>query len=285
MRHDLLQSLPGEDALAQLFNQYLKGLSTLIIISEPTYSTMAEVRQYTVTAPKTKYARNHRHCANRYYEMTILRSSLEHIHANVLAAIDTLEGFFTTYGEDLRAYAIDNRQRSIDEYGSDDETDWYRDNEEDESEPWKIVGKTSREALSHYTLHDELGRWFGGESSGRGEYIGTSQAVDFYPTTAMVAQQSEFSFRKMAEGAWGATLVQVNEDGTQVPFPLADQIEQEMNEDIRNEALVRRFDTILDICYLLRKQYLTLDSWEVRPYRNLLAGLKMVRDVDITPVS
>jgi hypothetical protein len=113
----------------------------------------------------------------------------------VLEAITLLERFFADYGGDLQRYPIENRLQFIDKYGSDDELDWYRVNEADEHEEWKLAYKDDAETLAHYTLHADLSLHFGSDS--RSEHLGTSAPEAFYPYTTMVQQQSEFSFRKM----------------------------------------------------------------------------------------
>lgn len=285
MRYQIMQPIEGTDTLAQLFNEYLNGLSTPMIFSEPSYTTMAEVREYTITKPRTKEAKNFRYCAQRYYELLILRQSLESIHDNVLKAIALLESFYATYEDNLLAFALDTRRKLLDEYGSEDETDWEEDGYDEQGEKkWKITHKDDPESLQDYTLHAELGRFFGGESCGRGEYIGTSNAADFYPSTGMVAQQSEFSFRKMAEGAWGATLVRVSEDGSTEPIPLADHIEAEMNEDIRSASLVERFNAILTMCLGTAGHYQQMHPDNLQGYEMLHFYLQKVRDVSIPKV-
>lgn len=282
MRYNLLQKIDATDPLAVLFNQYLKGLSTLAIMAEPSYVTMAEVRtRYTKTG-KAKDRNYLRHSARRFFELTVLRNSLHDLHRHVLDAIALLEDFFATYQGELTRYAIENRLRVIGEHGSDEDDDWYRDNEADEAEPWKVTYKDDEHSLRHYTLHAELGRFFDSES--RGEYIGTSGPEAFYPYTSMVAQQSEFSFRKMLENVTGkqVTFTQVAADGSHTPMTLADHLESEMNEDIRSQNLVLRFDTTLAMCAELGRAYRDL-SPATGPafYQAILDCLRLVRDVRV----
>lgn len=285
-RFKMLNQLAPVDNLALLFNDYMKGLDTLALMADPCYTTMAEVREYTITKPNTKAAKAYRHGAKRHYELLILGWSLESIHDNVAKAIALLEGFYTTYDENLLAYAIENRVKIIDEYGSDDQTDWQEDGlDEQGQQKWKVTVKTDTESLKHYTLHEELGSFFGGESSGRGEYIGTSTYEDFYPNTSLVEQQSEFSFRKMAQGAWGATLVQVAEDGSTAPIPVADHIEAEMNTDIKAADVVARFNGVLQLAWLMRSFYLKMDPYDFNAYGQILEGLQIMRDVKLVPES
>lgn len=77
-------------------------------------------------------------------------------------------------------YAVANRLASLQEYGSEDDSDWYRDDERNEQEEWKLVVKDDPQSLAYYTLQHELGLLFHGHES-RGEYIGTSGPEDFAP--------------------------------------------------------------------------------------------------------
>lgn len=283
MRYNLLQKIEATDPLARLFNDYLKGLSTLAIMSEPSYVTMAELRALFLRTGKARDRNYLRHSARRYFELTVLRNSLHDIHRHVLETIALLEGFFTDYNGDLQRYAIENRLALIKEYGSDDERDWYRDNEADEAEAWKVTYKDDPESLSHYTLHADLGLHFGSDS--RGEHLGTSGPADFYPYTTMVEQQSEFSFRKLLSSftKQEVTLTRAAEDGSQLPMTLADHLENEMNEDIRSNELVLRFNTALAMCVEIAKHFPQLPLDQPAPYQALLDCLRAVRDVETEP--
>ncbi len=279
MRYDLLQKIAATDPLALLFNQYLKGLSTLAIMAEPSYVTMAEVHTLYTKGGKARDRNHLRHSTRRFFELTVLRNSLHDLHRHVLDAINLLESFFAQYEGDLTRYAIENRLRVIDEYGSEDESDWYREDEANEKEPWKVAYKDDAESLKHYTLHAELAHYFGTET--RGEHIGTSGPDAFYPYTTMVQQQSEFSFRKMLSAftKQEVTFTRVAEDGTQSPMTLADHIEDEMNEDIRSADLVLRFDTVLAMCVEIAKYFRKLAAARPQAYQILLDCLRLVRDV------
>jgi hypothetical protein len=282
MRYDLLKQLDATDPLAHLFNQYFKGLSTLAIMAEPSYNTMAEVRTLYTKGGKAKHRNHLRHSARRYYELTVLRNSLHDIHHHVGEAILLLERFFADYEGDLLRYAIERRLKSIREHGSDDESDWQRNPEvadADATDAWQVVYKDDGESLAYYTLHADLAYHFGQDS--RGEYIGTSGPDDFYPYTNMVQQQSAFSFRKMLEGVTGkeVTLTRVADDGSQAPMSLADHIEDEMNEDIRSADLVLCFDTVLAMCVEIAKHFPHLPIDQPVPYQALLDCLRLVRDV------
>ncbi|MVN78936.1 hypothetical protein GO988_21615 [Hymenobacter sp. HMF4947] len=284
MRYDLLKRLDATDPLAQLFNSYLQGLSTLAIMAEPSYNTMAEVSTLYSGSGPAKHRNHLRHSARRYYELTVLRNSLHDIHRHVVEAIALLEGFFAAYDGDLLRYAIERRFKSIDEYGSDDESDWYRNPEVADAtatDAWQVVYKDDEESLAYYTLHADLAYHFG--SDNRGEHIGTSGPEAFYPYTALVQQQSAFSFRKMLEGVTGkeVTITRLAEDGSQIPLSLADHIEDEMNEDIRSNHLVLRFDTVLAMCAELGRRFPTYPADQVSTYQLLLTCLQDVREVRI----
>jgi hypothetical protein len=286
MRYDLLKDIAATDPLARLFNDYLKGLSTTAIVTNPTYTTMAEVRTLYDKTGKAKDRNHLRHCAQRHYELTVVRNTLHDLHSHVLGAITELEDFFAQYRGNLFQYALDNRVATLKEYGSDDDSDWYRDNEADENEEWKVAYKDDPETLRQYSLWDTLGRYFG-RGDTRGEYIGTSTYSDFYPYTAFVAQQSVFSFRKMLEAATGKepTIVRVGEDGSHTPMSLGDHLEDELNEDLAGEELERRFNIVLDVCCQLGTLYRTqlFDPGSPFIYEKLLECLRAVRDVETQP--
>lgn len=240
-----LSKIDATDPLAQLFNAYFHELHTLALTCEPEYVTMREVRQGFYEGKKKK--RSITDDAVRHYSLCVLFGSLEAIHGHVVGAIDVLEKFFAEHNGNLAAFAIANRLRLIDEYSSDDETDWREDGlDEQGAQKWAVVYKDDPESLQHYTLYSELERFFG-DGGTRGEYLGLSDYTDFYPYTAAVEQASEFSLRKAFAGAFGkeVTFTNLQPDGSAVPMTLADHIEDEMNEDIRNGGTVLRFNTVL----------------------------------------
>ena len=135
MRYHLLDKIDAPDPLAQLFNQYLKGLSTLAIMAEPSYVTMAEVRTRYAKTGKRKDRRHLKGSARRFFELSVLRNTLHELHDHVLKAIALLEDFFTTYEGNLTRYAIEHRLRSIAEYGSDEDNDWEPDGTDEQGQP------------------------------------------------------------------------------------------------------------------------------------------------------
>ena len=286
---NILKKVAGDDRLAQLFNAYLKGLSTPAIMCEPTYYTMREVRELREGTLKKKQKKMLRHSIQNFYHLTVLGNSLHQIHSHVLGAIAELEAFFTEYGDNLLDYAADKRVKSLLENGSNDEeealTDWYRDNEADETEEWKPIRKTDADSLKHYSLHSELEWHFGGPGVGRGEYVGTSRAEDFEPYTTLVGNQSAFSFRKMLVSFSGkeVTISRQQPDGSMEPMSLGDHVEQELNQDLVSERVVVGFNLAVSFCTLIRERHQQMPADDILGFRVLLRMLLMVRDVDFPP--
>ena len=239
-----LSKIPATDPLAQLFNAYFKELNTLALTAEPSYLTMAELRQgfYGGTRKQKKEITQD---AIRHYGLMVLFNSLEAIHGHVLGAIEVLETFFAQYEGNLTLFAIKNRLQMIEKYGGEDD-DYTPPAPGKEDEPWPIAYKDDSESLKHYSLYSELERFFG-DGGTRGEYLGLSAHTDFYPYTAVVEQASEFSLRKMFSAFSGqeVTFTTIQSDGHAVPMTLGDHIESEMNEDIRNGTTVENFNRVL----------------------------------------
>lgn len=286
---DILKNIEGTDKLAQLFNAYLKGLSTPSIMCDPCYTTMAEVRGLRDGTLKKKHARMLKHSVKNFHNLTVLSNSLHHIHDHVLKAIAELEGFFDTYIDNLLDYAADKRVKSLMENGSNSDeealTDWYRDNEADETEAWKAVRKTDPESLKHYSLYQEMGWHFGIGDAGRGEYIGTSGPEDFEPYTRLVVNQSAFSFRKMLEGVSGreVQISRMQADGSMVPMTLGDHVEAELNEDLAGERVSFLFNIAVGFCVVIRERYQAMSPDDLLAYRSMYRMLLMVRDMQFPP--
>ncbi|TGE03339.1 hypothetical protein [Hymenobacter fodinae] len=284
MRPNMLPKITAQDPLAGLFNAYMEGLSTLEIVFTPR-ETMHECRQ--AFARNTVREGSHHTMAKQaqvFYELTVLGTSLHGIHRSVVGAITLLQDFFTTYGGDLHRYAVANRLASLQEYGSDDETDWYRDDEDDENEEWKPVLKEDEQSLVYYTLRHELTVFFTGHES-RGEYIGTSGPEDFAPYTRAVATQTDTSLRKMTgyPGGPELTVSQLTPEGELIPMSLADQIEDELNEDLRNQRLADTFNEAL--VHLNTAAALQVFAITTEHYRELLDHLVAIHQVAFTPAS
>lgn len=280
MRFRTLEKIKAEDNLARLFNAYIKGLSTINIFSTP-HETMRECRQ---AFSREKRGRGKsedsiRDSAQRFYELTIVGNALLGIHSSVTEGIQLLQDFFTTYDGDLKRYAIERRIKIIDEYGSDDPTDWYRDNEADESEEWKVTYKDDEESIKSYTLYSDLGGSFHGHET-RGEYIGTSGPEDFIVYSTLVKHDSDFSFRKMfAAAGHDIPVYRKQEDGQMVPMSLGEQIESELNEDIRNGRVVEFFDHVLRLGEHAAAFYRNMHQDNLPDYQALLQMLEAMRDV------
>jgi hypothetical protein len=289
---DILKPIESTTALAALFNAYTRGLSTQAIMCDPVYTTMAEVRGY---AEGTLRHRDHKmlkHSYKHYHNLTVLGHSLEQIHSHIVLAIADLEGFFAEYGADFQGYAADRRVKSLLEFGSNNDeesqTDWYRENEADENEEWKVVRKTDAKSLAGYTLHSDLGWHFGGEDIGRGEYIGTSGADDFEPYSTLVANQSAFSFRKFLEhfaaskGEPAPEIRTLQPDGTLAVPSLGDQVEQEMRQDVQGEQAVLYFKVALGLCQMLRERYLAMEPEDLAAFQTMHGYLLRIRDLDFS---
>ncbi|MBO3273209.1 hypothetical protein [Hymenobacter defluvii] len=283
MSSDILHPLPADDRLAQLFNLYLKGLSTIEIIFTPR-ETMRECRQAFDTnqsTPGSKHSMARQ--AKVFYELTVLNNALRGIHRSVVGAVALLDDFFTTYQGDLQHYAVQNRLRSLEKYGSDEDDDWQETGELDEegNPQWQAVYKDDPASLTYYTLHHELGAFFHGHET-RGEYIGTSGPEDFAAYTQAVATQTDVSLRKMlgrSPGSTELTVYQQGENGEMQPLSLADQIEDELNEDIENARLADTFNSVLTLGVGAAQLYERLPADRVDDYRTLLGMLRLMLDV------
>ncbi|MBW3128854.1 hypothetical protein [Hymenobacter profundi] len=283
MFYDILRPIKADDPLAQLFNRYQQGLSTIEIVFTPR-ETMRECREAFETdkrKPTSKHSMARQ--AKVFYELTVLGNALRGIHRSVVGAVALLEDFFTTYQGDLQRYAIENRLASLEKYGSDEDDDWQETGELDEegNPQWQAVYKDDPASLTYYTLHHELGAFFHGHET-RGEYIGTSGPEDFAAYTQAVATQTDVSLRKMlgrSPGNTELTVYQQGENGEMQPLSLADQIEDELNEDIENARLADTFTSILTLGVGAAQLYERLPSDTAAEYRALLGLLRLMLDV------
>ncbi|MGI4822271.1 MAG: hypothetical protein ACRYFV_13760 [Janthinobacterium lividum] len=285
---DILKPIETTNALGALFNAYMRGLSTPAIMCDPCYTTMAEVKEIAEGTMKRKMQKFYKRTIHNYYALTVLRNSLRDIHDHVVGAIAELEAFFAEYGADFTGYAADKRVKGLLENGSDNDeeakTDWYKNNEADENEEWKAVRKTDPESLKHYTLHNEMGWYFGSAGAGRGEYIGTSTPHDFEPYSTLVSNQSAFSFRKFMEhfAKDGKTpeIRTLQADGTLAPMSLGDQVEHEIRKDIQGEEAVLYFSVVLGMCVMIRERYLAMQPEDLAMFQTMHGYLLRVRDLD-----
>jgi hypothetical protein len=281
MRHRILEPLTADDNLALLFNAYLRGLSTFDIVTIPR-ETMREcnaafAREARAKKPKHSITDQ----ARRYYELTVLSNSLHSIHRSITGALRLLDKFITTYELDLTRYAIENRLRYIDDWGSEDESDWEPDGFDEEGQKWKVAYKDDAESLAPYSLHHDLASFFNGHDT-RGEYIGTSRPDDFAVYTHAVATQTELSLRKLFSNGLGKdlTISRVQENGELAPVSLAEQIEDELNEDIVNTTLAEEFNAVLYKCEELAQIYREMDPANLSLYLQLHGWLqKLVHEV------
>lgn len=288
MRYDILENIKPEegqtlDNLAQLFNAYMGRLSMLESSAFPRQSMREFARLWTINpVPKLKKHEREesKHLASfipRFYHLQILSNSLCQLHRNVNGAIEKLTAFFGTYEGDLKRYAIENRLRCIEEYGSDEDSDWYRENEADENEPWKVVYKEDEPALADYTLASDLVQFFA-EADWRGEHIGTSGVEDFAVFTKMVARNASFNPFKAIAAFTGTELpiYRENEQGEMVPQSLAERAENEMNDELRDVRVACYFDQILR--RLERAATCHKAARTAEDYSTLLGQLESIRD-------
>jgi hypothetical protein len=277
MRHRILEPLTATDNLALLFNAYQRGLSTFDMVTVPRESMRACNALFTQqeAGKLPKYPISDQ--ARRYYEMTVLSNSLHGLHRSVTGALQLLTTFLTTYELDLTRYAAENRMRTIDEFGSEDESDWEPDGFDEEGQIWKVTYKDDPESLAPYTLHHDLAQFFA-SSEDQGERIGTSRAQDYAVYTHAVATQTELSLRKFFSQVMGKdiTITQVQPDGELVPMSLADQIEDELNEDIVNANLTAEFNAVLTKCEELAQIYHTMPLDSLPLYLQLHGWLNTI---------
>ncbi|MBX0293139.1 hypothetical protein K3G63_22025 [Hymenobacter sp. HSC-4F20] len=126
MHYRILEPIQAEDNLAQLFNAYTRGLSTYEIVTVPR-ETMREYQQEMkqeleaedLDTPSAIVERS-----LRYYELAVLRNALHGLHQSVVQAVGTLHSFFTTYEGDLQRFAIENRIKTLEQYGDGEDDNW-----------------------------------------------------------------------------------------------------------------------------------------------------------------
>jgi len=282
MRHFIIEKIKAEDNLATLFNAYLDRLSYLEISVMPTGS-MNDFRRLFTDAPaglskqEKKQAKHLLAFIPEFYRLQIVSNSLSELHQKATGAIEVLTAFFDEHGGDLMRYAIENRLKSIDENGSDEESDWYRDNEADESEPWKVVFRDDAGSLAPYTLANDLASYFTG-SDWRGEHIGSSQPADFACYTRLVERATDFDPFKALAAFTGQEIpvYRQNEAGEMVPQSLGERAESQLNDELKNVRVAAWFEQTLDA--LTHAAALHTFATDAAGYRELLAQLVRVRD-------
>jgi hypothetical protein len=289
MRYFTLKHIKAQDNLALILNAYMKALSTIDQLSVPR-ETMGEYMRLLNerSSSQARETPSSKECEQmfdwrgpRFFMLQVLSNSLNDWHKNIGWAIKALTKFFEQYPDgDLTRYAIENRLRVIDEYGSDDETDWEEDGFDAQGEQkWKVVYKDDAVALANYSLANNIEQYFTG-SDGNGEKIGTSHAPDYAYFTSLVRRESDFCPLKMISAVFGKDLpiYKQNDAGEMVEQSLADQVESSINEDITNAHVIAWFELALvqaNYCVGLQAFAITADH-----YRELLNHLVRVRDLD-----
>ena len=293
MRFQILEKIKAEDNLALLFNAYMERLCYLEITVMPRENMREFRRLFTDVHPdfsglkkrEKQQAKNMLTTIPEFYRMQILSDALGSLHRGVTGAIETLTEFFEKYDGDLKRYAIEQRIEGIQQDGSDDETDWYRENPEDENEEWKVVYKDDQKTLINYSLHNYLGYYFeGGADSGRGEHIGTSGIEDFAYYTGLVARHADFDpFKKIAEFAGAEIPVyRQNEDGEMVRQSIGDQAESALNDEIASVRTACYFMQIIERLQYANGLYIMGEGRATGPdsYQMLLQLLITIRDCE-----
>ncbi|MGI4872103.1 MAG: hypothetical protein ACRYFX_13105 [Janthinobacterium lividum] len=274
MRYFTLESIKAEDNLALILNAYLKSLNTLDQLSVPR-ETMGQYMRLLRERSKPNPSEESNQCFDwrgpRFFMLQVLSNSFNDWHKNIGWAIKALTEFFEQYDGDLTRYAIENRMRVLEEYGSDDDADYNEDG--------STRYRDDAASLAHYTLGRDLEQYFTG-SDGSGEKIGTSHAADYNYFTDLVRRETEFSPFRVMSNILGQDLpvYRENEQGEMVERSLADRLEDDLNEEITNAHVVAWFELALveaNHCVGLHTFATTADH-----YRELLAHLVKVRDLD-----
>lgn len=288
MRYFTLKHIKATDNLALILNAYMKALSTLDQLTVPR-ETMGEYMRLLNerSTPQKRKTPSSEACTQlfdwrgpRFYILQVLSNSLNDWHKNICWAIKALTKFFEHYDGDLTRYAIEKRLKVIEEYGSDDESDWEEDGFDEEGEQkWKVVYKDDTESLADYSLASDMEQYFTG-SDASGERIGTSHAADYAYFTDLVRRESDFCPLKMMSAVFGKELpvYKQNEAGEMVEQSFADRVESAINEDITNAHVIAWFELALEqanYCVGLQAFATSADH-----YRELLDHLVRVRDLD-----
>ncbi len=276
MRHFILEKINADTPLAQLFNAYLAGLSTLDIFSTPRESMRACRVAFATETNGTTPAVSIVQQAQRYYELTVLSNALSSLYWCIEQAAELLTEFVAEHGSDLHAYAVANRRHLLHEYGGGEDDDWHHigPSDPDAGEGWEVADTTNPARLAEYSLHRELAQFFANDEN-HGEHIGSSGPIDFHRFTLAVEHQTDFAPRKMfaAVGGIELPLYRQDESGQFVPIPVIDQIEQELNEDVANEQLTAYFCAVLNAGQHLAELHATMPPDDLRTYRLLHEGL------------
>jgi len=227
----------------------------------------------------TIYQAHHR--CERYYRLVILAKGLKQLHQAVEESALLVRKYLEEFDGRWLYFATAHRAVSIAGYGSDDEDDYNADGSVRYTED---PGK-----LSTYTLYDQLSHYIGGNyheqganCQVRGEGIGSSSVEDFADLISLVKHESEFSVTKFfAAQHKPLTIYREDEQGQLVPISLADQIEAELNDDIRNTHIANTFTRVLQAGSIVRSLFEILDPFSdhTGQYANLLTFIENIRDV------
>lgn len=282
MRGTALKKIEATTPLAQLFNTYLGGLHTQETFSAPRVS-MRACRVAFATEAKGKTSDiSIVWQAQRYYELTVVSNALNQLYWCIEQAAELLTYFYAELDGDLTAYAVANRRHLLNEYGGGEDADWHHSGtgDPDAGEGWEVTETTDPTRLADYSLYRQLARFFA-DPTRQGEYIGTSGPIDFNFFTLAVERQTDWAPRKIFEAMGGGVEMPVyrpDDHGQMVPVPIIDQIEQEINQDVANEALADHFVSVLNGCQQLAEQYAQMLPDEPAGYRVLHHGLNALLD-------
>jgi len=281
MRYQILKKIDAEDNLAKLLNAFQHELHLLEQVVLPRES-MREFNRLLQLAgnntPDEEAQQLFTYTLPRFYHLQVLNNSLTDLHKNIGWAIKDLTKFFAQYAGDLQRYAIEKRLEIIDEFGSEDQSDWEEDGFDEEGQKWKVAYKDDLESLKPYTLHNDLEQYFPGSDT-RGEKIGTSAPQDFAYFSEHVRQATQLNPFKLLRQFTGAELpvYHQNEAGEMVAQTLGEEVESELNEDLKNQSLVHFFHQVL-----LRAQTAAVSfekATTAEDYQQLLTQLETIRDV------
>lgn len=284
MRYQILEPIQADDNLAALLNAYRRKLWPLEQGVMPR-ETMSECRQL-LTRPSARplsELQAHRldHCVPHFYYLAVLNNSLTDLYKNIGWCIEALTTFFADYEGDLQRYAIEERLKYLNEDGGGESSDWEPDGFDEEGEKWKVVYKDDEASLAPYTLRRNLEQYFTGADTGI-ERIGTSQAEDFTYFSDFVERATDFSPVKLLRQFTGAELpvYQQNEAGEMIAQTLGEEVEKEINEDLRNQSLVATFHHVLHAC----NQAAATHAFATQPehFQELLDRLLAIRDLTFT---
>lgn len=144
MRFTVLEHIKAETPLAELFNAYLSGLTTLAICCTPRESMHDCRAAFEAEARGEALDLSIVEQAQRYYELTVLSKALGSLYGCIAKAHELLTEFYGDYGGDLLAYAQANRHHTLNEYGGGEDTDWHYTGtgNPDAGEGWEVTDTT-----------------------------------------------------------------------------------------------------------------------------------------------